>query len=670
MIAALRLYARERRAASLPAFVVLEGIDRFSPACLSLSFLLLQETLSEEGVSVIATGSKLPEQWPLGASRRIAMPATAKNDGFKTRARIRIAGESSAERSIGMNRSVDEMSPEELARAALSTFPSEYAELLLALRLGEEVLRDEDMDSFLDSQGYVLGIRSFMYAQLSTLGFVAGGSRPRIASKIVAEAAELALEDGGIGLKTAFSERLLALHARRKIIASLALYRRIGEFGSDGAALSNFGFFLDCAAADALYGPSEPGSDKPDSPMAAYASFLDAYAAGDGRTAEVALNELEAGLPAGDHLASDTVSLARAALEYAYRAPAAAANKAKNVLIDLHTLGVQQSEARAHRILGLCALAQGQVQEGADYLSNAFEIAETVGSSLCGIMSAQAEAAAYFVLGDMGRAQVSTAAFASLASASYRSDWEMASAFMDGRIALELGAHAAAEEAFGRVRTLARVYGKDEATIRAEIWIGRAAVCAGDAERARSLLGRRRDDPEALWFLAELAHWEGQRQEAASLIEDAARNVPQPDFASADAFDWSSGFASIEGRAVGFTAGRSYAADQIIAFRDFCIALSSPTRAHELAERLSLQAREERLASTHPSIHLYLFYRYLIVKEIGSSPMDAASVLSKAFKALQIRSARMNDAVQKNSFMEKNRWNREILAEARHHKLI
>jgi hypothetical protein len=678
-MATLRLYARERRTASLPAFVILEGIDRFSPVCLALSRLFLEETLFEEGVSVIALGSKMPEQWPLDTSRRLDMPAGAKPEGFRLGAQLwtkaRIAGETPSEKSRGAVRIAADTSIEELARITLSDFPCEYAELLYALSLGEEVLRDDDMDSFLDSMGYVLGMRTFMCAQLSALGFLTEGKRPRIASATAAKAAQLVLEDTRDKLRVAFAERLLALHAQRRIIASQALYRRIGNFGSVLAAPSSLGFFLDCATADALYGPSEPGADKPDSPLAAYAVFLDAYAAGDGKAAELALSELEAGTRAAgasveDRLASDMVSLSRAALEYAAQNPASAANKAKNALIDLHALGAQQSEARAHRILGLCALAQGQVQEGADYLANAFEIAESVGSPLCSILSAQAESAAYLVLGDIGRAQARTAVFVSRASTSFRSDWEMAGAFMEGRIAFELGAYAAAEEAFGRVRVLARVYRSLSAALRAEIWIGRAASCAGETERARSLLARGGDDPEALWFLAELEHWEGRRLEAASLIESAARVVSHPGFASADVFDWSSGFASIEGRAVGFAAGRSYAADQIAAFRDYCAALNSPTQARERAERLALQAREERLALTHPSIHLYLFYRYLILKEIGSGPMDAASVLSKAFKALQIRAGRMNDAVQKSSFMEKNRWNREILAEARRHKLI
>ncbi len=666
--AALRLYARERRASSLPAFVLLEGIERFSPESLSLSALLLEKSLAEEGIGVIATGSRLPSAWPLGVSHRLEMPAVLP-DGFRARAAARVAaaprgGQGKTRAPLG------QVPLAELARAALATFPREYAEILLALRLGEEVLRDEDLDAFLDSQGYVAGIRAIVYAHLDQLGFVAGAGRPRIASEVPSGSAELVLDDGGRRIRTAFAARLRTLHAGRRIIPSMALYRRIADLDAGLETPPDPGFFLDCAASDALYGPSELAAERFDSPLAAYPAFLDGYAAADGPACERALSELDLGASSGGRLASDIASLARAAVEYANRSPAKAAQRVKSALIDLHTLGAQQSESRAHRLLGLCALAQGQVQEGADYLANAFEIAQGVGNPLCSILAAQAEAAAYLVLGDMGRAGARTKIFASQAAAAFRSDWEMAGAFMEGRIAFELGDYAAAEKAFGRVRSQARVYGAADAALRAEIWIGRAAACLDDIGRARSILARRGEDHEALWFLAELELWGGRPREAAALLERALDAVPKPGFASADAFDWSSGFASIEGRAVGFAAGRSYVEDQIAALRDYCSARASPAEARERSERLALQAREERLAATHPAIHLYLFYRYRILRELGSGSMDAATVFSKAFKALQMRSARISDASQKDSFMEKNRWNREILAEARRYKLI
>ena len=84
-----------------------------------------------------------------------------------------------------------------------------------------------------------------------------------------------------------------------------------------------------------------------------------------------------------------------------------------------------------------------------------------------------------------------------------------ARAFIEGRAAFEVGRYHRAEESFGIVRSIARVYGQGEASRRAEIWTGHAAAFRGDAARARRILLRFGDDAEALWFLAELEVWEG-----------------------------------------------------------------------------------------------------------------------------------------------------------------
>ena len=337
----------------------------------------------------------------------------------------------------------------------------------------------------------------------------------------------------------------------------------------------------------------------------------------------------------------------------------------------LHSLGARKTEAKAHRLLGLCALAQEQVQEGADYLANAYDIASSSPEPLECILSATAEAAADFTLGDLGRASSRAEAAASWASSSFRADWESVCAFISGRAAFEIGRYDRAEECFGLVRSVARVYGQAEATRRAEIWTGRAAAFAGETMRAGEILRRFDEDAEALWFLAELEAWDGEPERAQGLAEEALGICPSQGFRPADAFDWSSGYASLEGRAVGFPAARSYLSDQIGAFREFTAGMAEPAkRGLASAERLASLAREDRLSALHPSAHLYLFYRYLILERATPSSMEGASALSKAFKALQLRSAKLGEAALKDGFLEANRWNRLLLEAARSRKLI
>jgi hypothetical protein len=559
--------------------------------------------------------------------------------------------------------------------------------------MGEGVLAERDMNEFFDSIGLVSGLRPLILSALAELDLVELSPGPRISCREGASAIESAIEDGGASIAAAFAGRLLELHEKRRILPSAALYGRIaagragGRVGSAAAGktaaagkmpLGDAKLLLDCLAADAVYGRSTPsGEASLRSPLGVLGDYLAAYAACERDKARALLTDLEAGLetlpndPSEAGVLRGALALAKAAAEYAERKLPAAATMSKAALIGLHAEGVRRSEARAHRFLGLCALAQEQVQEGADYLANAYEIAEALPDPLECILAAQAEASAYYVLGDLRRSLLRVHAAAAWAEKSFRADWEAACAFMEGRIFLELGRCAEAEEAFGRVRAEARVYGREDASGRAEIWTGRAAAWAGEGLRAKELLSRHEGDAEALWFHAELEIWDGHPAEAASLAERALAAIPPRVYPSADAFFWNSGFEAIEGRAVGFCSGRSYLEDQILAFRDYAAGLADlAAEGERRADLLALRAREERLAAIHPAAHLFLFYRYLLLEGRSPGSMDGATALSKAFKALQLRSGRMGEAALKDAFMEGNRWNRDLFAHAKARKFM
>jgi hypothetical protein len=695
--AALRYYARSMRAEGLPAFLVLENVEIFPRRSLALVLGLFAEGLSKEGIRLLALGSALPDYWegvqarcleapgpsPQAVERAAQKAAEAMCDPEAASALALAAGGDAQRLKLALRllSAGRELSPaistDALAAEALATFPREYAELFLTLKLSEEALTDESIESFLVDSGYVRGVRAPIYDALSLLGFLTREERPRIASELAARRIEEALPDGGVAARGDFVERLLALRKGGRLLSSVAFLRRLAEEAKLGGVedVADSALVVDCIAEDAIYGPSDlDGASGLEHYLVPLAPFLAAYAASDRGGSLAALERLEAaasGAEGGDRLAADIASLARAAFEYADGRPASAAARAKSALMGLHSFGAPKAEAKAHRVLGLCSLAQEQVQEGADYLSNAYDIAEAVPEPLECILSAISEAAADFTLGDLGRAVAKAEAAADWSIRSFRADWESAAYFVQGRADLEIGRCEAAEELFGRVRAVARVYGQAEAAQRAEIWTGRAAAYSGSGSRAREILSRFGDDAEAIWFLAELELLEGAPSKAASLAARALSLEPRPVFASADSFDWSSGYASLEGRAVGFLTGRSYLRDQIEAFGEFAAGMASPAEeALSRATRLASMAREDRLAALHPSAHIYLFYRYLILERAAPSSMDGATALSKAFKALQLRSMRLGEAPLKDGFLESNRWNRQLVEAARLRKLI
>ena len=694
---ALRCYAREMRAEGSPAFLVLEGAESFPRRSLDLILGLFAEGIADEGLRLVALGSELPEAWEAVRPRRIEVPrpspdalskaalmaADAMCDpGVSTSLALAASGDALrlrlALRLVSAGKAVSpSSSTEALAAEALATFPREYAELLLALRLSEEVLTDESFEAFLSDSGYVGGVRAPIYEALSALGYVSREERPRIASEPAVRRVEEALPDSGAAVRGGFVERLLRLRKEGRLLSSAAFFRRVlAEAELAGVeGLADSALVLDCIAEDSIYGRSDAeGAGRLEHYIEPMAGFLASYADSDRGLSQAALEKLESateGAGKGDLLASNIALLARSAFEYADGKPAAAASAAKEALMGLHAFGSPKAEAKAHRMLGLCSLAQEQVQEGADYLGNAYDIAETASDPLECILSAASESAADFTLGDLGRAISRAEAAGAWALKSFRADWESAASFIEGRAELEVGRCEAAEERFGRVRAIARVFGQAEAAQRAEIWTGRSAAISGSGARAREMLSRWGDDAEAVWFLAELELAEGSPERAVSLASKALSLEPPPGFASADAFDWSTGFASLEGRAVGFGTGRSYLRDQIEAFGEFAAGMSAPAEEALLrASRLASMAREDRLAALHPAAHVYLFYRYLILERASPSSMDGATVLSKAFKALQMRSMRLGEASLKDGFLEANRWNRALVDAARQRKLI
>ena len=687
MSARLRLYAAIKRLEGLPPILVLEALDRFPESSLELIRGLITEGLLQDGLVLVATAVEQPSGLEGLKIRRIAAPppppaavaqaallaakalndsdiapklaAYAETDPFRLALALRLASKT----GLPQKRT----STEGLAALVLSSFPPEFSELILAHSLAEDVLDEAGFEAFLLAAGFLPGVRPLLYRQLAELGFFSTTMPIRLQRREAGAAAEETAPDHGASIKRIFSEHLLALHASGKIRPSEALFRRIGRQIEKATDYSLF--YLDCTAADALYGPSESTPYPEDPIFEGISAFQAAYSANDEAGALGALLLLESSSPSHgqDPLILAVGSLCKAYDEYARGAVQIAAARAKPALMGLHNLKARRTEARAHRLLGLCALAQGQIQEGADYLSNAGELAEEASDALEYILCAYSEAAALLLLGDFKRSLRKARKAAEWAAKSFRIDWESACDFLSGRIAFDLGRYAEAEESFGRIGTRARVYQNPEAEARAEIWSGRTAAYLNEGDRARGILGRRAEDAEALYFLAELAYFEGEPREAARLSAEALPRIKRPAYRSADVVCWDSGFDGLEARALGFLGDRSYLADQIGAFADFSAALGGGS---ELIDGIARRTREERLASLHPQAHLYHYYCYLALMVSDCPPIDAATVLSKSFKALQDRTTHIEEAGLKDEFLEKNRWNRAILAEARRHKLI
>ncbi len=554
----------------------------------------------------------------------------------------------------------------DLVTAALATWPGEFTAYLHAVDLSEEALSPKALDDFLEAAGFVRGIRPLIVSSLASLGILTDGARPRIARAEVKSALDH-LEDRPGEIDRIFIAQMLALHATKRIHPSIALYRRLVELGGVGKSASLFLF--DCIASDAAYGPSE--KDDAGTPMGMLAHYLPILAAhGSPSSSPVPFGAFETAISEGEPtpLEQTVLALSRAADELARGESQAAAARIRPALMSLHTLGAKRAEARAHRILGLCSLASRQIQEGAEYLSNSVEMANLVPDPLEGFFGSLAAAGADFVLGDLRRAEQWRDKAATMAENAFRPDWTLGCDFLTGRIAFELGRYGPAEDAFLQVARQAERLGDGSATLRGLVWSGRAAAYGGAEARGREVLTAAPKDAEASWFLAELAAWKGDWAGASALAHECLASIPRRAWRPTDAFIWDSGFDMIEGPSLGRFPESPYLEDQAGAFATFARAMA--TGDPSLLVEITSRTREQRIALIHPQAHLYDYYGYIVCESFENGVVDPGTLLSRSWKALQMRTLRMADASMKNSFLEANRWNREIVAAARARRLV
>ncbi|MEI6386378.1 MAG: hypothetical protein WCQ50_07075 [Spirochaetota bacterium] len=594
------------------------------------------------------------------------LAATARGEWFRLRLAVRLARNDSPETRLRLKGG--SITTLDLITAVLQSWPREFAAYLRAISLADDVLDDSAYDEFLDTTGFKPGIRRIIVSALETLGLIEVGKRPRIARREVEEAIasfDLDLLD----IDRAFLAELLSLYRKKRIIPSIALHERLSAIGFPNDKHATF--LLDCIAADEAFGPSKAGELRLDPPhFAAYLPLMKAMAEPEGAGASEALAAFakavaDEGSPT---LETAILILSRSTHDFSRGESATAATSVRQALMTLHKLGAHRTEARAHRLLGLCSLAARQVQEGCDYLSNAVEMANQVPDYLESFFSALSAAGASFTLGDLRRAMTWQERARELAARAFRPDWELGSSFLAGRIAFELGQYGNAGEHFRKVAVMAQDLGTAEAQLRAEVWIGRSAAYDGYGERAGDILSARLDDAEAAWFLAESIAWNGHWSEAARLAESVPSLIRERKFHPIDRLSWASGFDFIEGPCMGFGTKAPYLADQAAVFASYARAMASgnPATLHEIAAR----TRERRLATIHPQAHLYDFYAFTWCESVEAPPFDPGTLLSRAWKSLQIRTMHLEEAGMKNQYLEANRWNREIVAAARARRLI
>jgi tetratricopeptide (TPR) repeat protein len=555
---------------------------------------------------------------------------------------------------------------------ALGLLPKEARLYLYELILAENALDPDELAAF----SFKLGLLPRGEALLQDLLKCAGLVDPEN-TRLPYNPLDARIIESAIGtemcalLHKTYISCLIDRYRTGTILPSTVFLSRIGE-GIQTASIT-----FDCLFNDAL----RQDSKKPDDtsflslPSTCILDFWTALTTRNAAAAEGAIAMASKAEP-GPHGAT-ILALMRTELAYAEGNIEGTALGARSALLAHSSDSPPKLEARAHRMMGMTALASERYADASDYLSNAHELAETAGDHYERMMSAYAKAITEFMTGSLVKATLAADQAALSARNIFRMDGLAAVESLKGRVDLELGDYDKAVERYRKLEELGKTFDLAGVPARARIWQGRALAYEHDFNTAVSLLEAEAEDTEARIFLGELELLRGRPREARIwldkpvrelILEEVPRAGNKRPFRPSDRFEWSSPFAEIEGRCIEFSADNATLADLELALTLFAIGLDEQDPA--CAEGLHNLTRSRRAAKANPGMGTYCFLCYLLEEHLPDPPVDKLTVLSRAFKVLQQRAGRIESRVQREKYMEKNRWNQRLLEAARTHKFI
>lgn len=346
-----------------------------------------------------------------------------------------------------------------------------------------------------------------------------------------------------------------------------------------------------------------------------------------------------------------------------------AAGAAKDALLILQTQPPTGAIARAYRLLGEIELYRERIAEAIDYFSFSAESAERCGDLYESLLADINGAATQFLFGNYSKAERCALGAVKRARSTYQIQWEQWARFMLGRVQFETGRYAAAVETFSAV---VDAFGSEGGRGRslAEAWRARASAFVTESHPAvfADLEGAVDGADDVGLFAVEAAYLAANYDAAVSLA-DAFLSLPvKPRFRSPERVDWSSGFAMVEDRSVGNAAGDSVVRKLVRAYRALSLAAGRDPK--EAVSELHRLSKEERVSDFDPYDAFY-FRALSIANEAAALPaIDRQTILSIAFKRLQRRASRIDDAEIRRSYQFSNRWNATLYADAKANKLI
>jgi tetratricopeptide (TPR) repeat protein len=347
----------------------------------------------------------------------------------------------------------------------------------------------------------------------------------------------------------------------------------------------------------------------------------------------------------------------------------AASEAVRKAMILNRDLGV--NAAPAYRFFSLVNLSRQRIDDALEYISFAMDQAEKTEQPEELFLACHYASLINFLQGNLSKAERLAVRAEKAATASGQMDWQTAAKFFRGRICFETGRYRDALDIFESIGDLkeSSAFQQSDAMIRTvAAWIFRAKSFLGRSSGISTGL-------DGIIFAIEAAYFSADYERAAALAEDF---LSSPE-ASANGFlfteqpDWRSGFSQCEYL---FRPEKVPSAKIAWVYRLMAQCCLHPSREAktELLGSMQRFMRDELLPDTDPFDSFYYYAWFCILKNSGntkdSSNVDLDTVVSMAYRRLQRRADRIDDAKTKQTFLTMSRWSSTLYLAARERNLI
>jgi len=332
---------------------------------------------------------------------------------------------------------------------------------------------------------------------------------------------------------------------------------------------------------------------------------------------------------------------------------------------------LKDDKVPAYRLFSLLNLSRQRIDDAMEYISFALEQAEKAGQQEEIVITCYFASSINLLNGNLSKSLRLAARAEETAFAVGDVNWGMKAKFLRARLYFEFGRYGEALDIFKSVSS----ENETDMAHTVEAWIYRTKNFLGlfsDLKENAESSGT-----DAKIFEIEAAYFFSDYKRAEALAEEFLSSaVPaQDNFFFTDRPDWRSGFSQCEYMLQSENKPGTRLVQVYKSMAQCALNPSAETRA-EILGRMQRFMRDELLPDTDPSdaVYFYAWYRMLIDslnhKESQTTQVDLNTVVSMAFKRLQRRAGKIDDAEIKHAFLSLPRWNNALYQAAREHRLI